>query len=167
MNHPSRQNLTWIIIILGLAAVIGLLQEWPLVRRSWRGELTGHLEEARSQRRQKQFQGIKTINLPQAYALYQNGTTLFIDARPAKEYDELHIPKALNITPFMLEIPGSGNVADIAKDREIVVYCGQANCDLALKVAEKLQTMGFSRVMTFLGGFRAWDEAGYPADTNK
>jgi rhodanese-related sulfurtransferase len=34
-------------------------------------------------------------------------------------------------------------------------------------VAEKLQAMGFTRVEAFLGGFRAWDEAGYPVDTSK
>ena len=58
-------------------------------------------------------------------------------------------------------------VAGLANDREIVVYCGQANCDLALKVAEKLQGLGFTRVTAYMGGFKAWDEAGYPADTGK
>jgi rhodanese-related sulfurtransferase len=58
-------------------------------------------------------------------------------------------------------------VVGLNKDREIVVYCGQVSCDLALKVAEKLQALGFTRVTAFIGGFRAWDEAGYPADTGK
>jgi rhodanese-related sulfurtransferase len=62
---------------------------------------------------------------------------------------------------------GAGLPADVPKDRPIVVYCGQVNCDAALKVAEGLQALGFTRVSAFLGGFRAWDEAGYPADTNK
>ena len=35
------------------------------------------------------------------------------------------------------------------------------------QVAEKLQALGFTRVMAYIGGFRAWDEAGYPADTGK
>jgi 3-mercaptopyruvate sulfurtransferase SseA len=58
-------------------------------------------------------------------------------------------------------------LAGIAKDREIVVYCSQASCDLALEVAEKLQALGYTQVRAFMGGFRAWDEAGYPADTSK
>ena len=48
-----------------------------------------------------------------------------------------------------------------------LVYCGQVSCDLALQVAEKLQALGFTRVTAYIGGFRAWDEAGYPADTGK
>jgi rhodanese-related sulfurtransferase len=137
------------------------------VRQSWRGEQTRHIEQTRSQRRQKEFQWINTVNLAQAFTLFKNGQALFIDARPANEYDELHIPKALNITPFMMDIRGAEAVAGIAKEREIVVYCAQANCDLARQMAEKLQALGFSRVMAFMGGFRAWDEAGYPADTSK
>ena len=167
MNRKWRQNLVWALFILGLAAVMGLLQEWSLVRQSWRGELTKRIDQTRSQRRQKEFQGINTVNLAQAYALFQKGQALFVDARPAKDYEELHIPKALNITPFMMEIRGAETVAGVAKDREIVVYCSQVSCDLALQVAEKLQALGFSRAQVFMGGFRTWDEAGYPADTSK
>ena len=167
MNRLWRQDLAWAAYILGLAVLIGLLQQWPLVRQSWRGELASRIEQARSQRRQEQFQGVQTVNLAQTYALFQQGQALFIDARPADEYAEIHVPKAVNITPSMLENGAAEKVAGIVKDREIVVYCSQESCDLALRVAEKLQSLGFSRLQVFMGGFRAWDEAGYPADTSK
>jgi rhodanese-related sulfurtransferase len=167
MSRVWRVDLAWAGFILGLAVLVGLVQQWPLVRQSWEGELAARLEQVRSQRRQKQFQGVKTVNLAQAYALFQEGRALFIDTRPPDEYAELHVSKALNITPGMLDAGGAEKVADLAKDREIVVYCGQVSCDLALEVAEKLQALGFTRVTAYMGGFRAWDEAGYPADTSK
>lgn len=167
MKAVWRQDLAWAAYILGLAVLIGLMQQWPLVRQSWQGGLAARLEQARSQRRQEEFQGVQTVNLAQAYAIFQQGQALFIDARPADEYAELHVPKALNIPPNMLENGAAAKVAGIAKDRQIVAYCSQESCDLALKVAEKLQSLGFSRVKVFMGGFRAWDEAGYPADTSK
>jgi rhodanese-related sulfurtransferase len=167
MNRVWQQDLAWALYILGLAVLIGLLQQWPLVRQSWQGELGVRLEQARQQRRQEQFQGVQTVNLAQAYALFQQGQALFIDARPVDEYSELHIPQAVNITPEMLENGWADKMTAFAKDREIVVYCSQVSCDLAMRVAEKLQALGFSRVMAFEGGFRAWDEAGYPADTSK
>jgi rhodanese-related sulfurtransferase len=167
MNRVWRHDLAWAAYILGLAVFIGLMQQWPLVRQSWQGQLPHRLEQARHQRRQEQFQGVKTVNLAQAYSLFQQGKALFIDARPGDEYSELHIPQSINITMDMLNNHKASKVADLAKDREIVVYCGQASCNLALRVAEKLQALGFSRVMAFVGGFRAWDEAGYPADTSK
>jgi rhodanese-related sulfurtransferase len=166
MNRVWRQDLAWAGFILGAALVFGLVQQWPLARLAWQGELAPLLEQARNQRRAEEFQGVKTVNLAQAYALFQQGS-LFIDARPADEFAELHIPKSLNITPGMVEAGVAEQVAGLARDREIVVYCGQVSCDLALKVAENLQSLGFTRVMAFVGGFRAWDEAGYPADTGK
>jgi rhodanese-related sulfurtransferase len=162
-----RQDLAWAGIILGVALLLGLMQQWELVRTSWRGELASRLSQVRDQRRQKEFQGVKTVNLAQAYALFQQGQALFIDARPGDEFAELHISKSLNITPDMVAAGVAGKVAGLARDREIVVYCGQVSCDLALKVAEKLQALGFTRVTAYVGGFRAWDEAGYPADTGK
>jgi rhodanese-related sulfurtransferase len=170
-SNPVRQvwvqDVVWAAIIIGLAGVMGLLQQGQIVRQSWQGQLQARLEQARSARRHEQFQGVQTLNLAQAYALFQQGRALFIDARPPDEYAELHIAKALNITPDMLEGAGVEKVAAIAKDRLIVVYCGQASCNLALTVAEKLQALGFSQVQAYVGGFRAWDEAGYPADTGK
>lgn len=165
MNRVWRHDLAWAGFILGASVLLGLVQQWPLARQAWRGELATLLSQARNQRRAEQFQGVPTINLAQAYARFQQGQALFIDARPADEFAELHVPKALNITPDMAEAGVAGKVAGLARDREIVVYCGQVSCDLALKVAEKLQSLGFIRVTAFVGGFRAWDEAGYPADT--
>ena len=167
MSRVWRQDLAWAGLILGAALVFGLVQQWPLVSQSWRGELAAHLSQVRDQRRQEQFQGVKTVNLAQAYALFQHGQGLFIDARPADEFNELHVPKSLNIPPDRVETGVAEKVAGLAKDKEIVVYCGQVSCDLALKVAEKLQALGFTRVTAYIGGFRAWDEAGYPADTGK
>ncbi len=166
MSRTWRHDLAWAGYILGLAVVVGLVQQWPLVRQSWQGHLATRLEQMRSQRRQIQFQGVKTVNLAQAYAMFQQGRTLFIDARPADEYAELHVPKALNLTLGMLKADRAKKLKSIAKDQEIVVYCSQASCDLSLEVAEKLQALGFTRVKAFVGGFRAWDEAGYPADTS-
>jgi rhodanese-related sulfurtransferase len=166
MNRVWRQDLAWAGVILGVGLLLGLMQHWELVHKSWQGELAPLLSQVRDQRRAEQFQGVQTVNLAQAYALFQQGS-LFIDARPANEFHELHVPKSLNITPEMVEAGVAEKVADLARDREIVVYCGQVSCDLALKVAEKLQALGFTRVTAYIGGFRAWDEAGYPADTGK
>jgi rhodanese-related sulfurtransferase len=161
------QDLAWAGFILVIAALVGLLHHWQLVQLSWRGELRPYLEKRRTQQREVRFQGVKTVSLEQAYALYQEGQGTFIDARPADEYAELHIPGAINLPPDRLKAGGETRLAAVAKDRRIVVYCDQASCDAALKVAEKLQSLGYTQVTVFLGGFRLWDEAGYPADTGK
>ena len=162
-----REDLAWAVFLLVLATVFGVAKHWEVVSLSFKGKLAAHLEEMRAHRRQVQFQGVKTLNLAQAYALFQKGQSLFIDGREPEEYAELHIAGAVNLPLLKVEKPGNQAVADIAKDRQIVVYCGEAHCDIALKVAEKLQSLGFTQVAAYLGGFKAWDEAGYPVDTSK
>lgn len=162
-----RQDLGWAAFILVIAAVVGLVHHWALVKVAFQGELRPFLEKLRTQERQVRFQGVQTVSLEQAYDLHREGKALFVDARPPDEYAELHISGAVNLPPDDLEKGPESRLAGSAKDRDLVVYCGQANCDAALKVAEKLQSLGYTRVAAFLGGFRVWDEAGYPADTGK
>jgi rhodanese-related sulfurtransferase len=167
MRRLFLADLAWAALILVLAASFGVLEHWNLVRISFRGELKTALEKLRAEQRQVKFQGVMTISLPQAYEIFQKGEALFLDARPGEEYAELHIPGALNLTPEGLEKGEGRAVETLPQDRQIVVYCGQIDCDAALKVAEKLQSLGFTRVSAFLEGFSAWDQAGYPADTSK
>ncbi len=166
MQRRLQQDLAWAGVILLLAAAFGLWQQWLLVRLSWTGGLTAHLEQQREQRRRVEFQGVKTLSLAQAHEIFQQGQALFIDARNAEEYAELHIPGAINLPPWDLK-RGARLLPEVPTERQLVVYCGQVNCDAALKVAEQLQALGYSRVAAFLGGFQAWDQAGYPADTSK
>ena len=39
MSRLWRQDLAWAGLILGVALLLGLMQQWELVHRSWRGEL--------------------------------------------------------------------------------------------------------------------------------
>ncbi len=114
-----------------------------------------------------EFQGVKTLNLSQTYDIFQGGQALFVDAREADEFAELHITGAVNLSPDLLARQGDRALAGLARDRRIVVYCGQANCNKGLEVAEKLQSLKFTQVSAFLEGFQAWDRAGYPAETDK
>ena len=159
-----RRDVFWAGYLIFLAALFGLLQHRPMVRLGWQGELPAQIAKLREVRRDVQFQGVKTINLIQARILWERGA-LFIDARKPEEFAELHIQGAFNLPPHLFTEKDVELLVGLPKDRQIVMYCGQEACDNALKGAEKLQSQGFTQVMAFLGGFRAWDEAGYPVDT--
>jgi len=162
-----RRELAWTISLLGLAVILGLMFHWPLVQASLRGNLTALLDQKRQERREVQFQGVKTLDLAQAYQIWQEQKALFVDAREAKEYQELHVQGAVNVPPETWEGLSASELMKMDRMRELVVYCSQESCDDALKLAKKLRAAGFTRVMAFTGGFRAWDEAGYPADTSR
>ena len=152
---------------LSLAVILGLLFHWSLVQASFRGNLTALLDQKRQERREVQFQGVKTLDLAQAYQIWQKRQALFVDARKAEEFQELHVQEAVNVPPESWAELSSSELMKMDKGRELVVYCSQESCDDALKLSKKLKAAGFTRVMAFTGGFRAWDEAGYPADTGR
>jgi len=162
-----RQDLTWTIGLLALAVILGFMFHWPLVQASLRGNLTALLDQKRQERREVQFQGVRTLDLAQAYQIWQEKRALFMDARKAEEYQELHVQGAVNVPPETWPELPSSELMKMAKTQELVIYCSQESCDDALKLAKKLRAAGFARVMAFTGGFRAWDEAGYPADTSR
>ena len=108
---------------------------------------------------------MRTLDLAQVYQSWQEKRALFVDARKAEEYQELHVQGAVNVAPETWEGLSASELMKMDRMRELVVYCSQESCDDALKLAKKLHAAGFIRVMAFTGGFRAWDEAGYPADT--
>ncbi|MDI6853142.1 MAG: rhodanese-like domain-containing protein [Deltaproteobacteria bacterium] len=157
-------DILWAGYLLFLAAFFGVMQHRPMVSLGWQGELPAYIAKLREARRQVQFQGVKTVNLLQARALWETGA-LFIDARKPEEFAELHIEGAYNLPPDLFKNKDVQLLVGLPKDRRIVVYCGQEACDSALQAAEKLQSQGFTQVAAYLGGFRAWDEAGYPVDT--
>jgi rhodanese-related sulfurtransferase len=163
----ARQEISWAAGLIILAVLLGFMFHWPLVRASFRGNLTMFLDQKRQERREAQFQGVKTLDLAQAFQTWQEKQALFVDARKAEEYRELHVQGALNVPPETWEQLSSTELGKVEKTKEIVVYCSQESCDDALKLAKKLREAGFTRVSAFTGGFRAWDEAGYPADIGR
>jgi rhodanese-related sulfurtransferase len=165
--RPGRDDLLGAGFLLLLAVVCGLMYHWPLVKIAWRGELPAHLDQVRAERRAQEFKGIKTVTLEEAHRLWQEGQTLFVDARPAEEYAELHIKGAMSVPLENLERLKDTGILGIPRDRRILVYCSDTRCDLALKMARHLRSLGFTQVMAFLGGFSAWDEAGYEVDTSR
>ncbi len=158
-------DLVWALILFELALVLGLALGWPLVRLGFRGELETAFKTWEKAQAAQRFRSIKTLDLAQTYAVFENHEALFIDARPAGEFRELHIPKALNITAEHLEQGMPPALAPVDKQQRIIVYCGTTDCHASLKVAELLQDKGFVNIQVFVGGFKNWDEAGYPVDS--
>jgi rhodanese-related sulfurtransferase len=164
-----REDIFWAGFLLLLASFFGLAYHWPLVKIAWQGDLVSQLERLQDDRRAVEFKGIPTVSLEKAHELWQKGRTLFIDVRSAKEFAELHVARAINVPEEKLLHPQAlkdAGILGLPRDRQLLVYCGTARCNSSLKAARRLQSLGFTRVMAFLGGFRAWDEAGYDVESS-
>lgn len=85
---------------------------------------------------------------------------VLLDVRERDEYEQGFIPKAQWIPRGFLELKVEDAVPD--RDQEVVVYCaGGVRSALAAKA---LQDLGYTKVASMAGGFRAWKNAGFAFD---
>lgn len=149
-------------LIVGLAVVLGLAINAPLVVRFLKGDLEGGFLAA------KPFPGIIQIGLAEAEDLFASGKGLFVDARPSDEYRAGHILGARS-QPFVTadERALAGLISAVGPDQEIVVYCSGGDCLSSLGLARLLTGRGLAEVRVFPGGWAEWTAAGLPGETGE
>lgn len=76
---------------------------------------------------------------------------IILDVRTVEEYDEKHIPGAVNIPN---ETIGTGEIPELPdKDQLILVYCRSGN--RSKQASEKLAALGYTNIVEF-GGINDW-----------
>jgi rhodanese-related sulfurtransferase len=140
-------NLSTIFLVL-LAAVLTISH--PVLGK----DLTAKelVEEAKA--------AIKTISISDANAMYGKSGVVFLDVREADEFKQGHVPGAINIPRGLLEFQIEQQIPD--KNTTIVIYC-RSGSRSALASAT-LMKMGYKGVLNVDGGWKAWLDAGYPAE---
>jgi len=86
-----------------------------------------------------------------------NGYAL-LDVREKEEYREGHLDGAISLPRGFLEIRAEQTLAD--KAQPIIAYC--AGGTRSLLAAKQLKEMGYDNVVSMIGGYTAWKNAGYP-----
>ena len=84
--------------------------------------------------------------------------TVIIDVRDKDEFDESHIPDALQMSRGTIEF----EVEDKFPDRNTTIICHCGGGGRSALAAESLQKMGYKNVRSMAGGFKAWKTAGLP-----
>jgi rhodanese-related sulfurtransferase len=95
---------------------------------------------------------------------------LIVDVREPAEYEEGHLPRAINVPRGLLEI--RADPASPAADAElsshhsarILVYCTRGPGARSLFASQTLRSMGYENVEVLSGGLMAWQEAGLPVE---
>ena len=81
---------------------------------------------------------------------------VLINVLPRDAFNREHIRTSINIPvdePSFLE---QAEAVAGSKDRKIVVYCANFDCDASPKAAQKLEDAGFKEVYDYEGGTRDW-----------
>lgn len=85
---------------------------------------------------------------------------LLVDTLPEQSFAKGHLPGAVNIVSDEI----LQRAPEILPDRNatVVVYCASAACKRAGLSAERLASLGYTQVRHYVGGKKAWVDAGLP-----
>jgi rhodanese-related sulfurtransferase len=101
---------------------------------------------------------ITEISPEEAAAKLQNGEVVIVDVRDKDEWEEEHIPHAINLSRGTIELDIEEKVPD--PKAVIITHCGGGG--RSALAAESLQKMGYKNVRSMAGGLKAWKAAGLP-----
>lgn len=104
---------------------------------------------------------MKPINTDELKSLKSGDSNcLLINTLDPDNFKQTKIPGAINIPQsedsFTTQVEQSAN----DKSQPVVVYCASAECDSSTKAAKKLEDAGFTNVLDYEGGAKAWQESG-------
>jgi len=85
---------------------------------------------------------------------------ILVDVREDNEWEKGHIQNAVHLGRGIIERDIISSVPD--KGNEIILYCGGGY--RSALAADNLQKMGYTRVLSMSGGWRRWNELGYPME---
>lgn len=104
---------------------------------------------------------IAEVSIEQVKAMLDRGEQfLLLDVREESEWRQGHLPRAQHLCKGIVERDIEALCPD--PSTPIVLYCGGGY--RSALAAQNLQRMGYTKVASMWGGWRAWVEAGYPIE---
>jgi rhodanese-related sulfurtransferase len=102
---------------------------------------------------------VRETNVPEVKRRLDAGEKLIIvDTREDSEWARGHVPGAIHLSKGIIERDIEAAIPD--HNAEIILYCG-GGFRSAL-AADNLQKMGYMNPISMDGGWRVWNESGFP-----
>jgi len=104
---------------------------------------------------------VKETNVAEVKRRMDAGEKLtLVDVREDNEWAKGHITGAIHLGKGIIERDVEKAIPD--KDQEVILYCG-GGFRSAL-VADNLKKMGYKNPVSMDGGWRGWNEQGFPTE---
>lgn len=102
---------------------------------------------------------VREVSPAEACRLQTEGA-LLIDVREGDEFATGHACGAIHLSRGVLEL----RIEALVPDPSTPILCCCGGGSRSALAADSLQSMGYTDVASVAGGFRAWKQAGLPAD---
>lgn len=99
---------------------------------------------------------VREINYDMFVRLYEGTKNYLIDARGAEKFAQGHISNAVNYYGGEVQSRIPDLLANVPRDRVILIYCDGGECELSHHVADVLKQFGYGPVFIYTGGWAEW-----------
>jgi len=105
---------------------------------------------------------MKTISKEDLKKMIDNGEDfILINVLPAEYFEKGHIPGSINVPVGDENFMDNVNMIVHDKNKKVVVYCANFECQASPKAAQMLSDADYTDVYDYEGGIKEWDDAGY------
>jgi rhodanese-related sulfurtransferase len=85
-----------------------------------------------------------------------------VEVLAPEAFRQFHLPNAINVPVHQKKFEAAIEAAVPAKDRPVVVYCQDQDCNASPEAAERMEQAGYQQVYDYEAGKMDWKEAGLP-----
>jgi rhodanese-related sulfurtransferase len=157
MRDPYRAAMKEASIIIIAALIFGFVSTGLMGKGFFRTSLPSTVPGASRDARSI------FLTYEEALDLYDQKRALFIDARHAYDFGLGHIKGAVNI-PLNEFDKLRPILADLPRDKTLVVYCDGEECNSSAELAKLLYGSGYEDVRVYFGGWNQWLAHQQPTD---
>ena len=110
------------------------------------------------------FNNLEIDDLTEAKKLYDNGKTIFVDARSREDYEEGHIKGAVSLPVGLFDERIDAFLQQYSPETAILTYCSGRTCEDSHRLAQLLLDYGYTTVNVLIDGYPGWEAEGYPIE---
>lgn len=107
--------------------------------------------------------GIRRVTVNELHDAIARGEAVVLDVRPKSQYDAGHIKGTLWIPDNEI----STRFNEVPRDKLIATYCSCPTEHSSVRAAQRLKEKGITNTAALVGGYMAWQNAGFPVELPK
>lgn len=108
--------------------------------------------------------GLEIDTIEIAKQIFDQGDTLFVDARSKTDFLEGHVAGAVSLPVNEFEVKIETFFNQYGPDQAMVIYCAGRSCQDSHHLAQKLMEFGYANISIMIDGFPGWKAKGYPIE---
>jgi rhodanese-related sulfurtransferase len=108
--------------------------------------------------------GLEIDNMAIAKQIFDQGSTLFVDARSKTDFLEGHVAGAISLPVSEFDDRIETFFNQYLPNQAMIIYCSGRLCQDSHHLAQKLMEFGYENISIMIDGFPGWKARGYPIE---